>query len=231
MDSGGRRARNCFLKIVTRSHLLTYKYWGCIRVAWIYEKMFLLSAFVSAVLATHANAAAASFAGSTSTFQFPPADVAATASLVDTYFPDASQVGFPGVTPSKLSLLSQLVKFSTFGLAGDEAQSVATAPAVPKVASYFPLIRPETSDKKGIEYNVIDSWANLSPMQSVSSFGLDGASEHIPEGCKINQVFLLHRHGARYPTSTAPPPTFAAAVHAAASNGTFTATGPLSFLK
>lgn len=196
------------------------------------EKMFLLSAFVSAVLATHANAAAASFAGSTSTFQFPPANVAATASLVDTYFPDASQVGFSGATPSKFFLFfSLLVKFSTFDSAGDEAESVATAPAVPKVASYFPLIRPETSDKKGIEYNVIDSWANLSPMQSVSSFGLDGASEHIPEGCKINQVFLLHRHGARYPDSTASPPIFAAAVHAAASNGTFTPTGPLSFLK
>jgi len=173
--------------------------------------MLLLSAFVSAALASQANAAA--FAGSTSTFQFPPADVTATASDIASLFPDASEVGFPGPTPT-----------------GDEAESIATAPAVPKVQSFYPLIRPETSDNKGIEYNVIDSWANLSPMQSVASFGLDGSSEAIPEGCNINQVFLLHRHGARYPTSGSSPATFAATLHDAAGNGTLNATGPLSFL-
>lgn len=67
-------------------------------------------------------------------------------------------------------------------------------------------------------------------MQSVKSFGLDNATERIPEGCKINQVFLLHRHGARYPTSGSSPAAFASSVHSAAGNGTFIATGPLEFL-
>jgi hypothetical protein len=67
-------------------------------------------------------------------------------------------------------------------------------------------------------------------MQSVESFGLDDTSELIPEGCELKQAILLHRHGARYPTSDASPAVFAAAVNAAASNGTFSATGPLSFL-
>lgn len=66
--------------------------------------MLLLSAFVSAALASQANAAA--FAGSTSTFQFPPADVTATASDIASLFPDASEVGFPGPTPSKFRSLS-----------------------------------------------------------------------------------------------------------------------------
>lgn len=193
--------------------------------------MFLLSAFVSAALATRANAAAATFAGATSTFLFPPADVSATASLIDTFFPDASEVGFPSLTPSEFRLFLLQITVSTFDSAGDEAQAIATAPAMPKVNSFFPLIRPETADKKGIEFDVITSWANLSPMQSTSSLGLPGASELIPEGCQLNQVHLLHRHGARYPTTGSSPAVFAATLHAAAANGNLTATGPLSFLK
>ncbi|KAJ3728872.1 histidine phosphatase superfamily [Lentinula raphanica] len=181
--------------------------------------MFFFSAFVSAVLASQASAAvvsgskASSFAGSTSTFQFPPEGVTATASLINSLFPDASEVGFAGPTPT-----------------GDEAESVATAPALSPVKGFFPLVRPDTSDEKGKTFNVVDSWANLSPMQSVKSFGLDNATEQIPEGCKINQVFVLHRHGARYPTSGSSPAKFAATVHSAAGNGTFVATGPLEFL-
>ncbi|KAJ3765459.1 acid phosphatase [Lentinula raphanica] len=181
--------------------------------------MFFFSAFVSAVLASQASAAvvsgskASSFAGSTSTFQFPPEGVTATASLINSLFPDASEVGFAGPTPT-----------------GDEAESVATAPALSPVKGFFPLVRPDTSDEKGKTFNVVDSWANLSPMQSVKTFGLDNATEQIPEGCKINQVFVLHRHGARYPTSGSSPAKFAATVHSAAGNGTFVATGPLEFL-
>ncbi|KAJ3995787.1 phosphoglycerate mutase-like protein [Lentinula boryana] len=180
--------------------------------------MLLLFAFVSVGLANQVNTAAvsakaSSFAGSTSTFQFPPEDITATASLIDSLFPDASEVGFAGPTPT-----------------GDEAESVATAPAMAPVKGYFPLVRPETSDNKGELFDVVKSWANLSPMQSVKSFGLDHATEQIPEGCKINQVFLLHRHGARYPTDGSGPAAFAADVHSAAGNGTFVATGPLEFL-
>ncbi|KAJ3842888.1 histidine phosphatase superfamily [Lentinula raphanica] len=180
--------------------------------------MILLLTLISAALASQGSAAAvsgkaSSFAGSTSTFQFPPADVTATASLIDSYFPDPTEVGFSGPTPT-----------------GDEAESVATAPAPAPVQGYFPLVRPDTSDNKGEDFDVVRSWANLSPMQSVKSFGLDNATEQVPEGCKLNQVFLLHRHGARYPTSGSAPAVFATDLHSAAGNGTLVATGPLEFL-
>jgi len=61
---------------------------------------------VLAVLCTHATAipaAASSYAGSTSTAVYPPAG----ASLgPDAEFPDATQVGYAGPTPSELLLLS-----------------------------------------------------------------------------------------------------------------------------
>ncbi|KAF5391937.1 hypothetical protein D9757_001686 [Collybiopsis confluens] len=199
--------------------------WG-IRIQPLDAKMFLLSAFVSAALATQGYAAAAavkasSFAGATSTFQFPPLNALATASLIDSFFPDASVVGFPGATPT--------LTHRSKPTAGDEAAAAATAPAPARVHGYFPLNRPDTSDHKK-KFDVVNSWANLSPMQSVKSFGLDEASEQIPEGCKLNQVFLVHRHGARYPTGDASPAQFATAVNEAAGNGTFVAGGPLAFL-
>jgi hypothetical protein len=61
-------------------------------------------------------------------------------------------------------------------------------------------------------------------------YGLPDASPLIPDGCELRQVHLLHRHGARYPTSGSAPASFAATVHAAAANGSFSAKGPLSFL-
>jgi hypothetical protein len=68
-------------------------------------------------------------------------------------------------------------------------------------------------------------------MFSVDSFGLPQASQLIPHGCKITQVHLVHRHGARYPTSGSPPAAFAAKLHNATVAGTgFTATGDLEFL-
>lgn len=51
----------------------------------------------------------------------------------------------------------------------------------------------------------------------------------IPEGCTINQMLLLYRHGARYPTSGAGPSTFAQKVHNATVAG-FNVTGDLTFL-
>ena len=44
-------------------------------------------------------------------------------------------------------------------------------------------------------------------------------------------MYLLYRHGARYPTSGAGPSTFAAKVHnASIAKGGFKATGELAFL-
>ncbi|TFY79219.1 hypothetical protein EWM64_g4793 [Hericium alpestre] len=153
-----------------------------------------------------------SFAGSTTTFAFPPPNV--TATIPDPNFPVASDVGFAGPTPT-----------------GDEAEALATAPAFPKVDTAYPLIQPDTSDHKITSFNVFHSWGNLAPWFSVTSsdFGLPGASPLIPEGCGINQVFLLHRHGARYPTGGSDPASFASKLHAAAAQG-FSASGPLAFL-
>jgi hypothetical protein len=80
---------------------------------------------------------------------------------------------------------------------------------------------------------MIRSWGNLSPMFSLppGTFGLPDASPVVPEGCTINAVHILHRHGARYPTSGSGPVAFAAKIHAAANTDTgFNATGPLAFL-
>ncbi|TFY81484.1 hypothetical protein EWM64_g2529 [Hericium alpestre] len=156
---------------------------------------------------------ASTFAGSTTTFAFPPANV--TATLPDPNFPVASAVGFAGPTPT-----------------GDEAEAIATAPAYARVDSAYPLIQPDTSDHKKSSFNVFHSWGNLAPWYSVDSseFGLPGASPLIPKGCAINQVYLLHRHGARYPTAGAAPSAFATKLHSAATGGGFSASGPLAFL-
>jgi len=67
-------------------------------------------------------------------------------------------------------------------------------------------------------------------MYSVESFGLPDASPVIPEGCGLNAVHLLMRHGARYPTSDSGPSQFAAEIYSAASNEGFSVTGDLEFL-
>ncbi|KAJ6550010.1 histidine phosphatase superfamily [Mycena capillaripes] len=152
-----------------------------------------------------------SFAGATSTFLFPPIGQTLTAS--DPFFPDDNQVGFAGPTPT-----------------GDEAAAIATAPSVAKVDSFFPLINPATAGESGAAFDVVHHFGNLAPWQSVESFGLPDASAKIPNGCKIDQVHLVHRHGARYPTTGAPPSAFATLLHATASTTGVNVTGPLSFL-
>ncbi|KAJ7469951.1 acid phosphatase [Mycena galericulata] len=131
------------------------------------------------------------------------------ASLNPSAFPDATQIDVFGPTPT-----------------GAEALAIETAPASPDYANVFPLVEPATADKK--PFDVLHSWGNLSPFQS-SSLGLE-SSPRVPAGCSITQVHLLHRHGARYPTSGSAPAAFAAALHDAAANGTVRATGALAFL-
>ncbi|KAJ7432160.1 phosphoglycerate mutase-like protein [Mycena latifolia] len=162
---------------------------------------------VSAVVATEVS----SFAGATSTFLFPPFGQTATPS--DPFFPNANQVGFAGPTPT-----------------GDEADAIATAPSVAKVESYFPLVNPGTADNAGSSFDVVHQFGDLAPWRSVKSLGLPDASAQIPSGCKLEQVHLVHRHGARYPTTGAPPSAFATLLHGLASTTGVNATGPLAFL-
>ncbi|KAJ7073158.1 acid phosphatase [Mycena amicta] len=161
-----------------------------------------------------------SFAGATTTFAFPPAGE--TITVPDPAFPDAAQVGFPGPTPT-----------------GDEAAAIVTAPSIAKFSNVFPLINPATSDSSSSSkapFDVLHLFGNLAPWQSVASSWLDprltNASPKIPAGCHLDQVHLVHRHGARYPTTGAPPSAFAAALHglAATSGGNLSVSGPLSFL-
>ena len=52
----------------------------------------------------------------------------------------------------------------------------------------------------------------------------------IPQGCTINQVHLLYRHGARYPTSGAAPATFSSKMANATKNGNLSFSGDIEFL-
>lgn len=91
--------------------------------------------------------------------------------------------------------------------------------------------QPHGAPASGDNFDITRYWGNLSPWYSVSSadYGLPDASPLIPEGCTINQMLLLYRHGARYPTSGAGPSTFAQKVANATKAG-FRVSGELSFL-
>lgn len=122
----------------------------------------------------------------------------------------------------------------TMQLAGDEAVAIETAPVVAVVDSIFPLVKPEplggpTKDD-GKPFNILQNVGQLSPWQSVDTFGLPKASAKTPNGCSLKQVHLLHRHGARYPTADSSVSNFAAKIHTTASTPGFTASGPASFL-
>ena len=200
--------------------------------------MLLSSSFTTTLLALFAVAHASPGTGTITpgqsiSFLFPPLSAPNAASSLDSLFPDPSEVGFPGPTPT-----------------GDEAEEVATAPVALfplHTADAFPLVPAETFDAlsstlyttnvPGADntsdsgFDVLRSFGNLSPVFA-SNFGLpDDVTERVPDGCELTQVHLLHRHGARYPTSGSQPVALAAKLLNQTVNGTgFTATGPLSFL-
>ncbi|KAL5497776.1 hypothetical protein ACEPAH_2707 [Sanghuangporus vaninii] len=175
--------------------------------------LLLAKSVFAANLFERAELKASSFAGATISAIFPVPNATNAASDLDSFFPDASVVGFAGPTPT-----------------GDEAELIATATSVPKVENALPLLIPSTFDNK-TSFNVLRSLANLAPMFSVDSLGLPEASQLIPEGCELTQVHLLYRHGARYPTLGSLPAAFATKLHnATTSESGFTATGDLAFL-
>ena len=92
------------------------------------------------------------------------------------------------------------------------------------------MSRPNSADGPDGTFNVMRYWGNLSPMYSVKSYALPDASPVIPEGCGLNAVHLLMRHGARYPTTGEGTSQFAAEIQSAASNEGFSVTGDLKFL-
>lgn len=108
-----------------------------------------------------------------------------------------------------------------------------TAPVAPVKDDVYPLINPVEvqTPVSTPAFNPMRYWGNLSPWWSLgeNAFGLKSTPK-VPTGCELTQVHLLHRHGARYPTSDSSPSQFAATLHAAANSTGFTATGPLEFL-
>ncbi|KAJ7203029.1 acid phosphatase [Mycena pura] len=178
----------------------------------------VVAALALARISTVVGTEVSTFAGATTTFLFPPAGQAIT--TPDPDFPDANQVGFPGPTPT-----------------GDEAEAIVTAPSVAKMESVFPLINPATADdaknsasSSDSAFDVLHNLGNLAPWKSVESFGLPDSSPQIPSGCKLDQVHLVHRHGARYPMAGTAPTQFSAALHGLAATTGVNVTGPLTFL-
>ncbi|ORY55956.1 histidine phosphatase superfamily [Leucosporidium creatinivorum] len=115
-----------------------------------------------------------------------------------------TNIGFEGPTPT-----------------GVEAFAAATA--YPSYRDTSP-IRPPSS-LRNESFNILDYLGNLSPWHTVNH-GID-ASAQVPAECKIEQVQLLHRHGARYPTTGAGPAEFAKNV---VGREGFKGTGELAFL-
>lgn len=136
-----------------------------------------------------------------------------------TLFPPEPVVGFPGPTPT-----------------GSEPQAIQSAPAYPynnQPAGSFPLITiVPFGNELSSTFDIKKYWGNLSPWYSLQSadFGLPNASPLVPDGCTITQLHLLYRHGARYPTTGAPPSSFASKVAKAATAGGFSVWDDLAFL-
>ncbi|OAP60111.1 hypothetical protein AYL99_05113 [Fonsecaea erecta] len=179
-----------------------------------------VSPLASVLLATAVQAApqpisASSGVGATTSDVYPPAST----SVDSSQFPPESVVQFPGPT-----------------LTGLEPAVAQTAPLYPyntQGAAAFPLVaaQPQGSNSSS-KVDITRYWGNLAPWYSLSSadYGLPNASPLIPKGCSINQVHLLYRHGARYPTSGAAPASFAAKLANATKGAGFQVTGELSFL-
>ncbi|BGP43558.1 hypothetical protein JCM10449v2_007599 [Rhodotorula kratochvilovae] len=120
----------------------------------------------------------------------------------DPRFP--SRVGFEGPTPT-----------------GMEAFAAATA--YPSNFDSSPLHPPPELASE--EFNILHHLGNLAPWRTVNH-GLKGTAQ-VPDGCTVEEVQLLHRHGARYPTSGAGTEAFARDVVGAPG---FKASGNMSFL-
>lgn len=118
--------------------------------------------------------------GSTEVHSYPPTNPV---NYDPTLFP--SDVGYPGPTPT-----------------GAEPALMATSPAYPRLDSGGQglLVVPDNLLTK--KFNLLKKWGSLSPWYSnpVGTFGVETGPE-TPDGCRVTGLHLLHRHGARYPTS------------------------------
>jgi hypothetical protein len=131
--------------------------------------------------ATHVDALASPWAGSTEVHKYPPPNPT---NAFPSLFP--TSVGYAGKTPT-----------------GAEAAVIATAPSYPLHTGAPQLVAPDGLTRgKGKSFDLFRKWGNLSPWYSVprAAFGLDSTAG-TPETCRVTGLHFLHRHGARYPTA------------------------------
>ncbi|KAM0790434.1 hypothetical protein ACM66B_003313 [Microbotryomycetes sp. NB124-2] len=106
----------------------------------------------------------------------------------------------------------ELASAKRFGYEGPTptgSEPLAAATAYSSYRDTSPLKPPQS------QFDILSHFGNLSPWRSVNH-GLKGSPE-VPAECKIEQVQLLHRHGARYPTTGAGPADLATKLKAATS--------------
>jgi len=123
------------------------------------------------------------YVGSTEVHNWPPTTPT---NDFPTLFP--TDIGYAGATPT-----------------GAEPALIQTAPSYPVHTGAAQLVVPSAlneggKSKKG--FDLLKKWGNLSPWYSVKrgAFGVD-SDPGAPDGCNVTGLHLLHRHGARYPTS------------------------------
>lgn len=178
--------------------------------------------------------------GATEVHEYPPASPT---NQKPEHFP--TEIGYPG--PTATGAEPGLVMTAGAGLypSWKGTDGLVGAPTWDKHSSSsdeFPSWIEEADEISGKgkppkeKFNIFHNWGNLSPFYSVprSSFGIESGPE-VPYGCELKGAHILHRHGARYPTTWfgyGSPSAFASRLHAAAENSTtpLKATGALEFL-
>jgi hypothetical protein len=140
-----------------------------------------------------------------------PGDIGST--LAHAYPPPSPTNDIPALFPTQ-------VGFAGDTMTGAEPFVIATAAEYPTDAGTAGFVDPGVAQGSGLgtpawidesgddvvdpgPFSIFQHWSNLSPFYSVpkGSFGVQSTPE-VPPGCEIKGVHILHRHGARYPTSS-----------------------------
>ncbi|GJE91986.1 phosphoglycerate mutase-like protein [Phanerochaete sordida] len=144
----------------------------------------------------------------------------------------------PSPTNANPKLFPTDVGFAGHTATGAEPALVVTAPSYPIHTGAPGLVAPsfddddDGDDDDDDDFDLFRHWGNLSPWYTIErgTFGVDAKPDE-PDTCSITGVHLLHRHGARYPTSFANyggPANIAGRLHENAAE--WTAEGELKFL-
>ncbi|EJD36091.1 phosphoglycerate mutase-like protein [Auricularia subglabra TFB-10046 SS5] len=115
---------------------------------------------------------------------------------------------------------------------GDEAAAAENDVYPPPLRG--PLVAPVRIRGSPKHFDAPSVWGNLSPYNSLPHPPPPpflSTPPRIPDGCSLQQLHVLHRHGVRYPEEEDPPHKFADRLHKVVKHGKgFTARGELAFL-